>query len=270
MATRDGESFWSERHTEIDESPAINDGVATSSTTIDIESYRERQHQLERELSGVGSVDLELAVTYETPRTQETLGATTALQITEDAYWLSEPLATSDENSYQVSTKQTTESRSLGMIGGLSILGTLSLVAAGVVARRPPVDEEAARRAVHEKRYAEWISQGSIPMWVGNHHISLDTLEDVVDTEIDMNERVVHDRQRGLFAVVNGEVVYYCTDRGLWEETTWPNMNLTKKESSDGDGPAFTPDEVALEDVIGSTESDEVSFDDDEDVWRQL
>ena len=86
------------------------------------------------------------------------------------------------------------------MIGGLSILGTLSLVAAGVVARRPPVDEEAARRAVHEKRYAEWISQGSIPMWVGNHHISLD----------------------------------------------------------------------ALEDVIGSTESDEVSFDDDEDVWRQL
>ncbi|QFU82448.1 DUF5305 domain-containing protein [Natronorubrum aibiense] len=271
-ATRDGESFWNETHTVIDESPPVEDGVATSTATIDVDSYRDRQRQLERELSGVGSVDLELAfrVEYDTGRSQGTQQASTAFQVTDDAYWLAESLSVSESHTYQTGTQQTTESRSLGTIAGLSLLGTFALVGAAFVARRAPVDEEAARRAVHEQRYAEWISRGSIPMWVGDYHISLDTLEDVVDVAIDTNKRVVHDRQRGLFAVVGDDVVYYYSERGLWEETAWPELNLQKQSRPADEEPTFSPDELELEGRDEFGDPDEGGFDDDEDVWKKL
>lgn len=270
-ATRDGQSFWNETHTVIDESPDLEDGVATSQATLDVEAYRERQRQIERELSGVGSVDLELVlrVEYDTGTNRGTQQASTGLQITDNAYWLAESPSASDEHTHQTGTEETTESRSLAAIAGLSLLGTLSLASAAFVARRSPIDEAAARRAVHEQRYAEWISRGSIPMWIGDYHVSLDTLEDVVDVAIDTNERVVHDQQRGLFAVVNDGVVYYYSDRGLWEETAWPEMDLEGQPAVVNGEPALSTDDVELEGSDEFADPDD-GFDDDEDVWQKL
>jgi len=198
-ATRDGSTFWNESHEVVAESASVENGVATSNATIDVESYRQRQRQLEREVSGVGSVELSmvLRVEYDTGRQQGTVTATTPVEITDNAYWLGNSLSDSATHSHRSGTARTTESRSATLVGGLSVLGTLSLAGAALVARRSPTDLEAARRAVHERRYAEWISRGSIPMWIGDYHVSLDTLEDVVDVAIDTNERVVHDTQRG-------------------------------------------------------------------------
>ncbi|MDQ2051132.1 DUF5305 domain-containing protein [Natronolimnohabitans sp. A-GB9] len=273
-ATRNDATFWNETHTLIDESTSLENGVASSETTVDVESYRDRQQQLEAELSGVGSVDLvlEFRTEYDTGTTGNVQTASTPFRVTDDAYWLEESLSVSDEHTHRTGLEETTESRSLAMIAGLSLVGTLSLAAGAVVARRAPIDEEAARRAVHERRYAEWISRGSIPMWIGDYHVSLDTLEDVVDVAIDTNERVVHDEQRGLFAVVTDGVVYYYSDRGRWEETAWPEMNLSDQSTTaadaDGDVP-ISPDDLDLE---GSAEFDdpEDGFDGDEDVWKKL
>ncbi|WP_254762196.1 DUF5305 domain-containing protein [Natrinema marinum] len=272
-ATRDGSTFWNETHEVLRESPTIEDGVATSEATIDIEDYQQRQQQLQREVSGIGSVSLtmELRVTYDTGRQSGTLTSTAPLQITGNAYWVGGSLSDSATHSYQRGVERTTESRGTALIGGLSVLGTLSLVSAAVVARRSPTDIDAARRAVHEQRYAEWISRGSIPMWIGDYHVSLDTLEDVVDVAIDTNERVVHDQQRGLFAVVNDGVVYYYSDRGLWEETAWPEMDLEEQPPVvDADGDLSAEDLSELEGGDAFTSSDEPDFDDDEQVWEQL
>ncbi|PCR91391.1 DUF5305 domain-containing protein [Natrinema ejinorense] len=273
-AVRDGAAFWNESHQLLRESPSVETGVATSETTLDIESYRQRQRQLEREVSGVGTVELmlELRVEYDTGRHQGTLTTTTPVTITEDAYWLEESLSDSASHSHRSGTIRTTESRSPALIGGLSVLGTLSLVAGAVVARRSPTDIEAARRAVHEQRYAEWISRGSIPMWIGDYHVSLDTLEDVVDVAIDTNERVVHDHQRGLFAVVSDGVVYYYSDRGLWEETAWPEMDLQDQSAVvDADGELPTGDVSELDGIDEFADADDPDgFEDDEEVWEQL
>jgi hypothetical protein len=175
-------------------------------------------------------------------------------------------------HTYRSGTNRTTESRSPAVIGGLSVLGTLSLAGAAFVSRRSSTDIEAARRAVHEQRYAEWISRGSIPMWIGEYHVSLDTLEDVVDVAIDTNERVVHDEQRGLFAVVNDGVVYYYSDRGLWEETVWPEMDLEAESAvidGDGDLSAEELSELDPSEEFGSPD-DSDGFEDDEAVWEQL
>ncbi|NUB89814.1 DUF5305 domain-containing protein [Haloterrigena sp. SYSU A121-1] len=270
-ATREGTAFWNETRTLVDESPAVENGVARSETTIDVESVRDRQREIERELSGVGTVDvrLEFRAAYETGAGRGVQEASTTLEITDDAYWMADSLSASDERRYRTGTTVTTESRNLGLIAGLSLLGTLSLAAAVSLARRSPVDEAAARRAVHERRYAEWISRGSIPMWIGDYHVSLDTLEDVVDVAIDTNERVVHDTQRGLFAVVNDGVVYYYSDRGLWEETAWPEMDLDDGSAVvDADAP-LNPEELELEGSDEFSDPDD-GFDDDADVWRKL
>lgn len=271
-ATRDGEPFWNESHTVIEESPAVEDGVATSDATIDVESYRDRQRQLESELSGVGDVDVSfvLSVEYDTGASQGTQRESTTFRVTDGAYWLEESVSASDTHTHRTGTEETTESRSLATIAGLSLLGTLSLAGAAVVARRSPVEEEAARRAVHERRYAEWISRGSIPMWIGDYHVSLDTLEDVVDVAIDTNERVVHDTQRGLFAVVNDGVVYYYSDRGLWEETAWPEMDLEERSSVVDGEPVLSTDDLELEGSDEFADPDDAGFDDDEDVWQKL
>ena len=109
-------------------------------------------------------------------------------------------------------------------------------------------------------------------MWIGDYHVSLDTLEDVVDVAIDTNERVVHDEQRGLFAVVNDGVVYYYSDRGLWEETAWPEMDLEEQTAViNGDGDLSSKDLSKLDagDEFAAPD-DPDGFEDDEEVWKQL
>ncbi len=109
-------------------------------------------------------------------------------------------------------------------------------------------------------------------MWIGDYHVSLDTLEDVVDVAIDTNERVVHDERRGLFAVVNDSVVYYYSDSGLWEETAWPEMDLEEQPpvvDADGELDADSVTELGGSDEF-SAPDDPDAFEDDEQVWEQL
>ncbi|MFP8952008.1 DUF5305 domain-containing protein [Natrialbaceae archaeon A-arb3/5] len=272
-ASRDGEPFWNESYTELNASGDPSDGVARSSTTIDMDSYLDRKRHLENEIGSVGSIELrmDLHVEYDTGTHQNTKMTSTMVRLTDEAYWLAEPLSVSEDHTHTTGVEQTSHARSPALIGAFSLVGTIALAGAVFVARRSPVDVDAARRAVHEQRYGEWISRGSIPMWIGSHHIALETLEDVVDVAIDANERVVHDRQRGLFAVVNGDVVYYYSERGLWEQTTWPEMNL-----SDDQPATPTNDLVPIEELSefdGHNEfadaGDPDGFD-DEDVWEQL
>ncbi|THE65219.1 hypothetical protein D8Y22_08375 [Salinadaptatus halalkaliphilus] len=272
-ATRDGEAFWNESNQELESTGPVEDGVSASSTTIDIESLVERQRQLEEEIGTIGDVaiHLDLAVTYETETHEGAQTATTTIDVDDNAYWLAEPLSVSDTNAHRTGTERTTQSRHPLVIGGLSLVGTLSLAGAVVTKRRLPVDEDEARQRVHEQRYAEWISLGSIPMWIGDHHLSLNTLEDVVDVAIDTNERVVYDAQRGLFAVVNGNIVYYYSERGTWEQTTWPEMGFSKNQQvvdTDQPSPADQLSEFQGSDEFAAP--DEENAFDDEDVWEQL
>ncbi|RZV11707.1 hypothetical protein BDK88_0588 [Natrinema hispanicum] len=273
-AVRNDESFWNETRPVLRESPSIDNGVATSNATIDIEALRQRQRQLEREVTGVGSIRLtmEFHTEYDTGRHQGSMTTTTPVTITDEAYWLGGSLSESATHSHQSGSTRTTESRSPALIGGLSVLGTLALAGAVFVTRRSPADIDAARRAVHEQRYAEWISQGSIPMWIGDHHVALETLEDVVDVAIDTNERVVHDEQRDLFAVLSDGVIYYYTDRGLWEETAWPEMDLRSQSSTvEADGELPPGDAAELEGIDEFADADDPDgFEDDEEIWNQL
>lgn len=237
-AVRDGETFWEDRDVVLREETPVEDGLARSEASLDVREVVDRTREVESELRGVGTVEasLVLRVAYDTGTNEGELAATSPLRVGADAYWLEEPLA-DDEDHPETVEVEVTETPSPLRVGGLAALAAVSLAGAALVARRSPADPEAARRAVHERRYAEWISRGTIPMWIGDYHVALDTLEDVVDVAIDTDERVVHDRQRDLFAVIGDDVVYYYAERGNWEETAWPEMNIEAKPPEDDERP---------------------------------
>ncbi|WP_254766560.1 DUF5305 domain-containing protein [Salinilacihabitans rarus] len=237
-AVRDGETFWEDRDVVLREEAPVEDGLARSEAALDVREVVDRTREVESELRGVGTVEVSLAlrVAYDTGANEGALTATSPLRVGADAYWLEESLA-DDEDHPETVEVEVTETPSPLRVGGLAALAAVSLAGAAFVARRSPADPEAARRAVHERRYAEWISRGTIPMRIGDHHVALDTLEDVVDVAIDTGERVVHDRQRDLFAVVSDDVVYYYAERGNWKETAWPETNTEAKPPEDDDRP---------------------------------
>ncbi|WP_247730856.1 DUF5305 domain-containing protein [Halovivax limisalsi] len=237
-AVRDESVFWEREERIARTQPTVEDGVATSEATIDLEAVLADRRAVERQVGGVGSVRTIVVVEtrYELGASAESVDVETELVVTDSAAWLVEPTPSAAQPHTESRTVTETEPRSPAFVGLFALVGTLGLGAAWTLDRRRPVDEQAALRALHERRYAEWISRGSIPMWIGDHHISLETLEDVVDVAVDTNNRVVHDRQRGLYATVTDGVVYYYTDRGLWEETAWPDIDLDEEGDDE-----FTP-----------------------------
>ncbi|ELZ00933.1 hypothetical protein C482_08733 [Natrialba chahannaoensis JCM 10990] len=232
-AERDGDVFWSDREVLHNETTVTADGQVRTAATIDVGEIRERTLELEETLDGVGDVSVSVGAetSYETRSNSGTQGDAVPLALTGSAYWLEgshEITATNPETA----PVEVQESPNTAAVGVGALLAAVSLTGAALVASRSGVDVSDARQRIHERRYDEWISTGSIPMWIGEHHLELDTLEDVVDVAIDTNERVVHDTQRDLFAVVNDDVVYYYSDRGGWGETAWPTVEINHDDET--------------------------------------
>ncbi|ELY91794.1 hypothetical protein C483_09654 [Natrialba hulunbeirensis JCM 10989] len=236
-AERDGEVFWSDREVLHNETTATDDGQVRTATTVDVREIRERTLELEETLDGVGDVSVSISAetVYETGSNSGTDDDAVPLALTGSAYWL-DGTHEITETTPETAPVEVQESPNTVAVGVGALLAALSLGGAALVASRSGVDVSDARKRIHERRYDEWISTGSIPMWIGEHHLELDTLEDVVDVAIDTNERVVHDTQRDLFAVVNDDVVYYYSDRGGWGETAWPTVEINHDDETAGSG----------------------------------
>ena len=279
-ATRDGDVFWNEEDVLLTEETTVEDGDATTSTSIDVEELRERLADRQQRLAGVGSVEttLHLRTEYDTGTYEGELTATTPMEVTDRAYWFDSQLADSETRD-TTRTVEETGSPNWMVVSLFGLMGLLFLTAAGTVRATNPeeMDIAAIKQEIHRRRYADWISTGSIPMWVGNNYIELDTLEDVVDVAIDTKERVVHDRRRDLFAVINGNVVYYYSKVGDWDEGAWPELNLTEAEEpvnvagGETTPPGGTPDGEDEDWEWTDDESDEEEPESwDEDVWRNF
>ncbi|MCU4751896.1 DUF5305 domain-containing protein [Halobacteria archaeon AArc-curdl1] len=277
-ASRDGQAFWDDNVTlEPTEAFATNQRAVTQ-TTIDVEAVAKRVTELEDELAGISTVDIELVVvtSYDTGTHEGTQTASTPFVLTGETYYLEEHPSSSETHPLTQTSEQT-ENPNSALLGALVLVALGSFGGAAVVNARSDVDVEHARQRIHEQRYAEWISQGSLPMWIGDEQVSLDTLEDVVDVAIDTNERVIQDRNRGLFAVVSDGVVYYYSDRGLWEETAWPDFDLERQSlETDSSSETTPPDDAttAPPTAEGASEQppklDDLPDPEDDDAWQNL
>lgn len=100
---------------------------------------------------------------------------------------------------------------SLVVLGG-ALLGLVGFAGATYTGRISPSPAERAALDQYRQRreFDDWISTGQVPAHErAGTRIELDSLEDLVDTAIDMDRRVIEDRETGSFLILD-DGRYYC------------------------------------------------------------
>lgn len=212
QASKDGTVFWQSERLLVSEDRTVTDGVSTATATVDVRQVRDHLDEIDTEITGLGRSEayLRLNVSYRTDDYSGTISKTAPLTIMQSGYWVGGSLdGTNTHQSPQ--TREVTQPPDTTKALGLGLLGFLSLGGAGGVvytaSRR--LDPEAIADEIDRRRYREWVSAGTLSQFVTGQDVAMDSLKDLVDVAIDSNHRVVHDRSRELYAVVDGNTIYY-------------------------------------------------------------
>lgn len=210
-ATRDGDTFYTQERTIVNRTTQVRNQTRRSAGTVNVSRLGGEVNRVRNEIGPVGTfqVRFELTVNYRTGQYEGVLSSSTPVQLTDGAYWLGNPLEASRTHTQTV-TREVTQPPDPAAYGSLAGLGVILLVGAGAigyVSRRIEVEDLHAE--VEHRRYEEWISEGEFPTGTDKRYISINGLEDLVDIAIDSNKRVIHDSSLGIYAVTDGDLVYY-------------------------------------------------------------
>ncbi|MFB6303368.1 MAG: DUF5305 family protein [Haloferacaceae archaeon] len=221
-AGRDGTTFWRDSTTLGRTETTTRSGRVRTRVRFDPAAVRNRTAELGAAIGNAGSVDLRLRfeVSYETPRYAGTLAKTFSARVGDGWYGIDTP-SVSRTHTTPVTSTTTVPTRQRGLrtgLGGLGVGGLLAGVAALVAWR---VESRRTRTGdltleLHRRRYADWISTGTVPEDAGETTIGVASLEDLVDVGIDTGNRVIHDPSRDRYVIVDGSTLYYFDP--FWSE----------------------------------------------------
>ena len=186
-----------------------------TSATVDVPDLRERLGPIRSEIGSDGSLAVFVWVTtsYETGRYPGTLSDITPLEISGSSYAI-DPLALEITESTQATRRVVLPSRDPLAFLLPAGAGAFALLLAGVVwfnYRRLPGPGRLADR-LHRSRYAGWMSAGDLPASLDGQRVEVESLEDFVGVAIDSKKRVLFDRSRNVYAVVDGGTIYRYGD----------------------------------------------------------
>lgn len=225
-ATRNGEVFWRDSQTLAIDDQELTNGTARTEVTLDIEALARTQlADVTTEAGDIGTIEAQVsAVTlYDTERYSGRTTAETPLTITDRAYELETPQQDTQTNATTIQQVAggDTASGPIGTLGRASA-GDLGTALGGFVAiflalavwltRKRIGDFDVFRRHYERVRYVEWISRGTIPATGKYVCVPVETLVDVVDIAIDSEKRVIHDTEKDIYAVVDGNLMYEYRD----------------------------------------------------------
>lgn len=222
------EVFWKQRQVLIQTNTSTTGKKVVSNATVDITAVDQRVAQIESEIGDAGQIHIYLAVEsqYSTPAATGSLTRQGTIRIREDAYEIEHvtgnEMVGTTETAVRVDASRVTRF-TLPVVGVfavphttfvfalLSLGGAIGAGAAVLFADR--FDPEEEQVALHKARYAEWISEGTIPANLEAQTAVMDTLEDLVDVAIDSEKRIIHDPSQGKYAVFDSQIVYLYTER---------------------------------------------------------
>lgn len=219
-ASRDGETFYTERRVLHRANRTVTDGRAAANATLDVPRIRERLNALQAEFGSVAdlSTTVEYRVRYDTGDYRGTVTGRAPLVVDGNAYWLAGSLADEREHSRtQTSVTESTNASLLLGLAGVALLGFGGAAGVWVYARRE-VDRDELLLELHSRQMSEWISDGEVPIFLDAEFVRLESLRDVVDIGIDNEKRVIHDERRNIYAVLDDDVAYYYSPDTSWRE----------------------------------------------------
>jgi len=220
IETKDGEPLWTAEESLAN--TALNGNTTETRTTLDMAAVQNRYSTLKSDTNGEATVLVKLVLTvdYQSDAYGDRITATQPISISTTSYSIS---PVSDSNTH-LETEQNTRpiptqiSRvSLPFLGSVVIphrtiwLLILASIAGGigvVAVRLEEVDPAAERDAIHQIRYNEWISEGAMPASHDYTVVTVNSLEGLVNTAIDLDKRVLHDENDGCYAVFDFATMY--------------------------------------------------------------
>lgn len=218
QVVRDGSVFWQESHLLVENETTTSNGTLVTKTSLDIRELQDRRNEIESEVKQAGTVRTQLVVTisYETNEYTGDLSKTIPIQLTDSWYSIEgSPLerthSTSVTRRVPIPTQNPLEYLIPGGAGGVLLAAA---VAIGISYRRG-FDQQRLKHQAQERRFAEWISTGSISDSLGKTTVSVDSLEGLVDIAIDTDNRVIHDENYNVYVVIDSSVVYYYSPDGF-------------------------------------------------------
>lgn len=164
-------------------------------------------------------------------------------------------------------TEQTPPDRTTA-IGVFAIVILSSLGAGGTRWLATNKDPEAIKVRIDRERCSEWISEGWIRQPIGGQDVMMMSLEDLVYVAIDSKERVIHDPDRELYAIMDDGMLYYYDPM---EDPAEHGIGLDEVVGADAEpaGSSDTPTESPAE--PSSTEGAQISVEEaDSHAWNQL
>lgn len=277
-ATRSDEVFWTETRNLATDTERVSDGTLVTETEIDVQEIRRgRLSEVQSEVENVGTLHAKVHVdtAYKGENYEGRLTVTTPMEITDRAYAIDSPRSDKQSHATPV-TRTVTESgekitvgtpvvvngtvqagvlpdveigsvtvpRTSAALGGLGLLGlAAALVVLRVYGRLP--DREELERAYDRSRFGEWISLGTVPEADAYDRVAIEGLTDLIDVAIDSDKRIIHDPERGLYAVIDGRVIYEyseAVDRSGRSELLpggGPGAGATRDRTQEGEDPGL-------------------------------
>lgn len=167
---------------------------------------------------GSGSIVLNTIVRYagslnDNP-VQGEMVYTMPLEVGEGYFRMPENFSSEEVVTKTESTLVPSESPSLFQYGSvLSFCLSLGLLVGAclVKVRFRPVDDRLLRLMQakdHHAKYEEWISAGNLPENIPSGQIQIATLDDLIKAAVDMNERVIFDREKGIYFFIHNGIAY--------------------------------------------------------------
>lgn len=212
QAVRDDSVIWQRKAVLVRNEDQVTDGEFSTTSTIDTRSLKTEVDRINEEVQGIGSgrVLVQLNVTYDTGRYQGRLSVQAPLVLASNGYWIAGELEDQRTHSTPITRQETvppTRTSYLApALAGLGLLGGAGLVRLFLRVGPEPTE---VRDRLERVRYEEWISFGYLEGDLGERQVQLRSLGDLVDIGIDSDKRTIHDPDRGLFGVIDGDILYY-------------------------------------------------------------
>jgi hypothetical protein len=200
----------------------VRDGRLVVNATLNANQLQAEVRDIRNAVSGLGSVStrLSLQTTYETESTRGkaytgTLNSTSPVRFAQGGYWLQQSaLSESVTESTTVGGGVRQQEPDLRLVAGLGLLGLLCIALAGIFTHwsASQVDPQELKKRIQHSQYSEWISEGDFPSEENKPYVYIVSLEDLVDVAIDTNKRVIYDSEIDIYAVPEGDIIYYHAD----------------------------------------------------------
>lgn len=227
-ATRNGQSLWDRERLLMATEETVTDGRSQTNLSLNVTELTDDQTEIRSALQGVASptTTIRVETRYETEpvngeQYQGQLDLSLRFESTSNAYWFSGSRSAS--NSEQRLNRPDPIQQPpdyLRMI--LLALGGLGLIGLGglTVRQSSEYDPHELRIQMYNEEYSEWISEGELVVDPDRQYVYVNSLGDLVDIGIDVDKRVIHDRDLEAYIVVDNDLIYYFarepTNIELW------------------------------------------------------